>query len=46
MDPASRPSLLEQAYRERIVGIMKNAKAVNTVDPRGGSRLILPAAPP
>jgi membrane protease subunit HflK len=46
MDPSSRPSLLDQAYRERIAGIMKNAKSVSTVDPLGGNHLILPGAPP
>jgi regulator of protease activity HflC (stomatin/prohibitin superfamily) len=45
-DPASRPSLMEQAYRERIAGILRQAGSVNTVDPRGGSRLLLPAAQP
>ncbi len=46
MDPATRPSLIEQAYRERIAGILKQAGSVSAVDPRGGSRLILPAAQP
>jgi regulator of protease activity HflC (stomatin/prohibitin superfamily) len=45
-DPASRPSLMEQAYRERIAGILRQAGSVNTVDPRGGGRLLLPAAQP
>ena len=46
MDPATRPSLLEQAYRERIAGILKQAGAVTTVDLRGGTRLILPGSRP
>jgi hypothetical protein len=37
---------MEQAYRERIAGILRQAGSVNTVDPRGGSRLLLPAAQP
>lgn len=45
MDPAGRPSLLEQLYRERIAGILKQAGSVSTVDMRGGGRLILPAGP-
>jgi regulator of protease activity HflC (stomatin/prohibitin superfamily) len=44
--PASRPSLLDQTYRERIAGILKQAGAVNTVDTQGGSRLILPGVEP
>ena len=46
MDPASRPSLLDQVYRERIVAILKQAGAVTTVDLRGGSRVILPGGHP
>jgi regulator of protease activity HflC (stomatin/prohibitin superfamily) len=46
MDPASRPSLLDQLYRERIAGILKQAGSVNTVDMRGGSRVILPGGQP
>jgi regulator of protease activity HflC (stomatin/prohibitin superfamily) len=45
MDPSSRPSLLEQLYRERIAGVLRQAGAVSTVDMRGGGRLILPAGP-
>lgn len=45
MDPSGRPSLLDQLYRERIAGILKQAGAVSTVDMRGGGRLILPAGP-
>lgn len=46
MDPSSRPSLLEQVYRERIAGVIRQAHSVDTVDPRSGSHLILPGAPP
>jgi regulator of protease activity HflC (stomatin/prohibitin superfamily) len=46
MDPASRPSLLDQVYRGRIAGILKQAGIVNTVDMRGGSRIILPGNQP
>lgn len=46
MDPTTRPSLLEQAYRERIAGILRQAGAVTTVDLRGGNRLILPGSRP
>jgi regulator of protease activity HflC (stomatin/prohibitin superfamily) len=45
MAPSGRPSLLDQLYRERIAGILKEAGAVSTVDMRGGGRLILPAGP-
>lgn len=43
MEPSGRPSLLDQLYRERIAGILRQAGAVSTVDLRGGGRLILPA---
>jgi regulator of protease activity HflC (stomatin/prohibitin superfamily) len=43
-DSTSAPSLMEQLYRERIAGIMKDAGSVTTVDPQGGNRLILPGA--
>jgi modulator of FtsH protease HflK len=46
MDPTIRPTLLEQAYRERIAGVLRQAGSVTTVDLRGGGRLILPAAQP
>nr|WP_294544705.1 SPFH domain-containing protein [uncultured Rhodopila sp.] len=46
IDPASRPSLLDQVYRTRIAGILKQAGTVNTVDMRGGSRVILPGNQP
>jgi regulator of protease activity HflC (stomatin/prohibitin superfamily) len=46
MDPASRPSLLDQVYRERIAVILQQAGTVQTIDVHGGSRLILPGAKP
>jgi regulator of protease activity HflC (stomatin/prohibitin superfamily) len=42
IDPAGRPGLLEQLYRERINGILHQAGSVNTVDPGGAGRVILP----
>ena len=48
MDPATRPSLLDQAYRERIAKVLRAAGSVTAVD--GHGRVILPgmqaAAPP
>ena len=46
MDPAGRPSLLDQTYRERIAAVLRQAGSVNTVDRREGGRLILPGAQP
>jgi modulator of FtsH protease HflK len=47
-EPATRPSLLDQAYRERIARVLHAAGAVTAVD--GHGRVILPgalaAAPP
>ncbi len=43
MDPATRPSLLDQAYRERIAKVLKAAASVTAVD--GHGRVILPGAP-
>jgi regulator of protease activity HflC (stomatin/prohibitin superfamily) len=45
MDPRSRPSLLDQLYRDRIGTVMAQAAAVNTVDAKAVSHLILPGAP-
>ena len=45
MDPASRPSLLDQVYRERITVILQKAGSVSTIDAQG-ARLILPGAKP
>jgi regulator of protease activity HflC (stomatin/prohibitin superfamily) len=42
IDPAGRPGLLEQLYRERINGILHQAGTINTVDPAGSGRVILP----
>lgn len=40
-DPAMRPALVEQLYRERVSAILHAAGSVSTVDPRSG-RVILP----
>jgi regulator of protease activity HflC (stomatin/prohibitin superfamily) len=42
MDPRTRPSLLDQLYRDRIGTVMAQAAAVNTVDGKAVSHLILP----
>jgi regulator of protease activity HflC (stomatin/prohibitin superfamily) len=42
MDPAARPSLLDQAWRDRIGAILHQAGAVSAVDGHAVSRLILP----
>lgn len=42
MDPAARPSLLDQAWRDRIGGILHRAGVVSAIDARAVSRLILP----
>jgi regulator of protease activity HflC (stomatin/prohibitin superfamily) len=44
MDPATRPALMEQLYRDRIGAILAQAGTVNTVDAKSVSRLILPGA--
>jgi regulator of protease activity HflC (stomatin/prohibitin superfamily) len=44
MNPATRPSLLDQLYRDRIGAILAQAGTVNTVDAKSVSRLILPGA--
>jgi regulator of protease activity HflC (stomatin/prohibitin superfamily) len=44
MDPATRPSLMDQLYRDRIGAILAQAGTVNTVDAKSVSRLILPGA--
>ncbi len=46
MDPASRPSLVDRLYRERIAAILHRAGTVNTVDLSGGNRVILPGGQP
>jgi regulator of protease activity HflC (stomatin/prohibitin superfamily) len=43
-DPATRPSLLDQAYRDRIAAVLRVAGSVTAVDPQGG-RVILPGTP-
>jgi regulator of protease activity HflC (stomatin/prohibitin superfamily) len=45
IDPSGRPGLLEQLYRERIAGILRQAGSINTVDPGSGGRIILPGGP-
>ena len=44
MNPATRPSLLDQAYRERIGAVLRAAASVTAVD--GHGRLILPGGKP
>ncbi len=44
MDPAGRPSMLDQVYRDRIGKILRQAGSVSTVDAKSVSRLILPGA--
>lgn len=44
-NPAERPSLLDQLYRERIGIILQQASSVTAVDPRSVGRLILPGTP-
>jgi regulator of protease activity HflC (stomatin/prohibitin superfamily) len=44
MDAASRPALLEQLYRDRIAGVLKQSGGVSTVDAKSVSRLILSGA--
>jgi regulator of protease activity HflC (stomatin/prohibitin superfamily) len=46
MDPATRPSLLDQIYRERISAILNQAGATTTVDAKSVSRVIIPGATP
>lgn len=44
-DPAIRPALVEQLYREQVSSILRAAGNVSTVDPRSG-RVILPGGAP
>jgi regulator of protease activity HflC (stomatin/prohibitin superfamily) len=44
MDPKTRPSLLDQLYRERIGAILNQAGSLSTVDAKSVSKLILPGA--
>jgi regulator of protease activity HflC (stomatin/prohibitin superfamily) len=44
MDPAVRPSVLDQVYRDRIGPILGQAGSISTVDAKSVSRLILPGA--
>jgi regulator of protease activity HflC (stomatin/prohibitin superfamily) len=43
-DPATRPSLLDQLYRDRISTILAQAASTSAVDPKSVSRVILPGA--
>jgi regulator of protease activity HflC (stomatin/prohibitin superfamily) len=43
-DPATRPSLLDQLYRDRISAILAQAASTSAVDPKSVSRVILPGA--
>ena len=42
MNPAARPNLLDQTWRERIAGVLHQASVVSAVDARAVSRMILP----
>jgi regulator of protease activity HflC (stomatin/prohibitin superfamily) len=42
--PATRPSLLDQLYRDRISAILAQAASTSAVDPKSVSRVILPGA--
>ena len=42
MDAAARPGLLDQAWRERIAGILHQAGVVSAVDAHAASRVIMP----
>ncbi len=46
MDPATRPALLDQVYRERIAGVLRQAGRVATVDPRAAGRVIVSGPAP
>jgi regulator of protease activity HflC (stomatin/prohibitin superfamily) len=46
MDPASRPALLDQIYRDRIAAILHQAGTITTIDARSVGRVILPGANP
>jgi hypothetical protein len=46
MDAATRPSMLDQIYRERIGSILTQAGATTTVDAKSVSRVIIPGATP
>ena len=45
-DPASRPSLIDQVFRERLAAVLRQAGSVDGVDPNGTGHLLLPAAKP
>ena len=41
-NPASRPSLLDQVYRERVAAVVRNAGSLSAIDLRGDNPLIIP----
>ena len=44
--PEGRPGLLRQIWRDRVAAVLRQAGGVVAVDPRGGTRLLLPGAQP
>lgn len=46
MNPATRPGLLDQVYRERVATVLRQAGAVQAVDARGDVRVLLPGTAP
>jgi regulator of protease activity HflC (stomatin/prohibitin superfamily) len=46
MDPASRPSMMDQVYRERIGTILNQAASTTAVDAKAVSRVIVPGGQP
>lgn len=46
MDPATRPSMMDQVYRERIGAILNQAASTTAVDAKSVSRLIIPGNQP
>jgi regulator of protease activity HflC (stomatin/prohibitin superfamily) len=46
INPATRPALLADLYRERIAAVLRRAGSVSTVDAKSVSKLILPGAGP
>lgn len=46
MTPETRPGLLDQLYRDQLMGVMAKFGKVMAIDARGGSRLIIPGGKP
>jgi regulator of protease activity HflC (stomatin/prohibitin superfamily) len=46
MDPSSRPSMMDQIYRERIGLVLNQAASVSAVDANSVGRLIVPGSQP